>query len=129
MVRINLKSNELMWSGANNPIWIRRKNALEIEEIRPDKEPIGFSRIMTDYTNHCVDINKGDTFYLFSDGYADQFGGPKGKKFKAKAFKSMVLAIQDKSMEEQKVFITSSFDQWKGVLEQIDDVCVIGMRV
>ena len=75
------------------------------------------------------DLEKGDTIYIFSDGYVDQFGGERGKKFKAKAFRELLLSIQDKAMEEQKTSIDKTFETWKGDLEQIDDVCVIGVRV
>jgi len=73
-------------------------------------------------------LKKGDSIYIFSDGYVDQFGGEKGKKFKSKAFKSLLLSIQNKTMEEQRILIDKAFETWRGNLEQIDDVCVIGVR-
>ena len=73
-------------------------------------------------------IGEGDSFYLFSDGYADQFGGKDGKKFKSKSFKKLILSMQDKSMSEQRVAMDEFFENWKGELEQLDDVCVIGMK-
>jgi serine phosphatase RsbU (regulator of sigma subunit) len=76
-----------------------------------------------------VQIRKGDCIYLFSDGYADQFGGPNGKKFKYKSLQLLLLEIHNKPMEEQKVILETEFEKWKGMLEQIDDVCVIGIRV
>jgi hypothetical protein len=76
-----------------------------------------------------LSFNKVDAIYLFSDGYADQFGGEKGKKFISKAFKKLLLSIQDKPMEEQQVIIGEAFDSWRGNLEQIDDACVIGVKV
>ncbi len=129
LIRIDLKNFQIMWAGANNPLWFKRNDSDELEEIAANKEPIGHSTNMNPYTNHEMQLAKGDTFYLFSDGYVDQFGGPEGKKFKKRAFRSMILAIQDKPMEEQKKFIEDSFDKWKGMLEQIDDVCVIGMKL
>ena len=75
------------------------------------------------------DLEQGDAIYIFSDGYVDQFGGERGKKFKAKAFRELLLSIQDKTMEEQNTLIDETFETWKGDLEQIDDVCVIGVRV
>jgi len=72
---------------------------------------------------------KGDTIYLFSDGYVDQFGGEKGKKFKIQALRNLLLTIQSKSMKEQKLIIENNFEKWKGKLEQVDDVCVIGVRI
>jgi len=83
----------------------------------------------TSYTTHTFNLETGDTIYIFSDGYIDQFGGEKGKKFKAKAFRTLLLSIQDKSMEEQKEIIDDTFETWRGDLEQIDDVCIIGVRV
>ena len=71
----------------------------------------------------------GDTFYIFSDGYADQFGGEKGKKFKAANFKSLLLSMQSESMEQQRELIDEAFENWRGSLEQLDDVCVIGVRI
>ena len=70
---------------------------------------------------------EGDTLYIFSDGFVDQFGGEKGKKFKAKAFRELLLSIQDKGLEKLKSMIDETFEAWKGELEQIDDVCVIGV--
>jgi len=83
---------------------------------------------MLPYTTHSFELHKGDSIYIFSDGYVDQFGGEKGKKFKAKAFRQLLLSIQDKAMEEQKTIIDEAFESWRGSLEQIDDVCVIGVR-
>jgi serine phosphatase RsbU (regulator of sigma subunit) len=129
LIRLNLRSKELAWAGANNPLWIRRKASQEIEIIKPDKEPIAHARVMTPFSNHEVKLEEGDSFYLFSDGYVDQFGGPKGKKFMAKALKELILSIQDKTIAEQKLVLDERFKNWKGELNQIDDVCMVGMRV
>jgi len=72
---------------------------------------------------------KGDSIYIFSDGYVDQFGGEKGKKYKSANFKKLLLSINDESMEQQKEMINKTFESWKGDLEQLDDVCVIGVRI
>ena len=74
-------------------------------------------------------MQKGDTIYIFSDGFVDQFGGEKGKKFKTQPFRDLLLKIQDKIMYDQKTIIYKTFEDWKGNLEQIDDVCMIGVRV
>ena len=74
-------------------------------------------------------MNKGDTLYLYTDGYADQFGGPKGKKFKYKPLNDLLLAISDKELQEQKDILQSAFEGWKGNHEQVDDVCVVGIRI
>lgn len=126
---LNTKTNKLQYAGANNPIWLIRKNGTEVEEIKGDKQPIGKDDFMNSFTNHTIQLDKGDTIYIFSDGYADQFGGPKGKKFKSKPFKNLLLSISEKSINEQKELLDSHFEQWKGDLEQIDDVCIIGVRI
>jgi len=92
--------------------------------------PVG-KYVQTDktFTLHELDLIKGDTLYLFTDGYADQFGGEKGKKFKTANFKKLLLSIQKESMAKQKEIINRTFETWKGDLEQLDDVCVIGVRV
>ncbi|MBL7896964.1 MAG: SpoIIE family protein phosphatase, partial [Crocinitomicaceae bacterium] len=117
------------WAGANNPLWILKKNSSEILEIKPDKQPIGKYAEAKPFTTHEIDLAKGDTFYIFTDGFADQFGGERGKKFKASSMKELILAIQTYSMPEQKERLNESFETWRGSLEQIDDVSVIGVRV
>ncbi|MBL4592235.1 MAG: SpoIIE family protein phosphatase, partial [Flavobacteriales bacterium] len=123
----SLEGNKLQYAGAHNPLWIVRKG--EILETKANKQPIGQFDYPEPYTTHSFDLQKGDTIYLFSDGYVDQFGGEKGKKFKAKAFRKLLLSVQDKTMEEQKTIIDEAFETWRGNLEQIDDVCVLGVRV
>ncbi|MCB0408778.1 MAG: tetratricopeptide repeat protein [Flavobacteriales bacterium] len=123
-----LQGNTLHYAGANNPLWIIRNNSEEIEEIKADKQPIGKYAEPTPYTTHKIELQKGDTIYIFSDGYADQFGGEKGKKFKAANFKKLLLSIQNESIEQQRELINQAFEDWKGDLEQLDDVCVIGVR-
>lgn len=119
----------LQYAGAHNPLWIIRKGATEIEEIKANKQPIGKFDEPKPYTNHEIDLKEGDTLYVFSDGYVDQFGGEKGKKFKSLNFKRLLLSIQDQDMESQRSTIDEAFENWKGELEQIDDVCVIGVRL
>lgn len=123
----SLEGMKLEYAGAHNPLWIVRKG--EIIETKANKQPIGKFDKQTGYITHSFDLEAGDTIYIFSDGYVDQFGGEKGKKFKAKAFRNLLLSIQEKSMEEQKILIDDAFEAWRGSLEQIDDVCVIGVRV
>ena len=123
----SLEGKRLKYSGAHNPLWIIRKG--EIIETKANKQPIGQFDNPEPYITHSFDLEKGDSIYIFSDGYVDQFGGEQGKKFKAKAFRELLLRIQDKPMEEQKTIIDETFSAWKGSLEQIDDVCVIGVRV
>ncbi|MEZ4936936.1 MAG: SpoIIE family protein phosphatase [Crocinitomicaceae bacterium] len=121
--------SKLTFSGAHNPLWIIRQNAEEVEEIKGSKQPIGKYHDPQPFESHSVSLQKGDTFYIFSDGYADQFGGDKGKKFKTSNLKKLFLSIQDKSLEEQKQIIDDTFETWRSDHEQLDDVCVIGVRV
>jgi len=123
----SLNGNTLKYAGANNPLWIIRNG--EVLETKANKQPIGKFDKQLPYTTHTFELEKGDSIYIFSDGYVDQFGGEKGKKFKSKAFRTLLLSIQDKSMEEQKIVIDETFETWKDDLEQVDDVCVIGVRI
>lgn len=129
---LDIQSRELQYAGAYNPLWLIKKSSPDIcEEFRADKFPIGvnISGKADEYTNHSVKLEKGDTIYLFSDGYADQFGGPKGKKFKYKPLQDLLISVQGKSMNEQKKTLYETFLQWRGALEQVDDICVLGVRV
>lgn len=123
----SLQGMKLEYAGANNPLWILRNG--EILETKANKQPIGKYDLPKPYTTHQLNLQKGDTIYIFSDGYADQFGGEKGKKLKAKAFKELLLQVQHLSMQEQKDFLNQAFEDWKGDLDQIDDICVIGVKV
>lgn len=117
----------IKWAGANNPLWIMRKD--ELLDYRPDKQPIGKYSERKPFTTHELTLEKGDLIYLFTDGIADQFGGMKGKKLKIAGLKQVMRTIQHLSMPEQLESIRQSFHQWKGNIEQLDDVCVIGVRV
>lgn len=122
-----LDGNKLTYAGAHNPLWIIRDG--EVIETKADKQPIGRFEFGKPFTTHRIDLQKGDTLYVFSDGYADQFGGDKGKKYKTLNMKRFLTSIQDQPMDKQKELIDQEFENWKGSLEQIDDVCVIGVRV
>ena len=122
-----INGNQLEFAGAYNPVFIVRKG--ELTETRGDSQPIGKYDNAKPFTTHQFTLQKGDTIYIFSDGFADQFGGEKGKKFKKANFKKLLLSIEDLPMSEQKVFIEKEFQKWKGQLEQIDDVCVMGVRI
>lgn len=129
LVKINRDTLEIEWAGANNGLWVVRKNSTLLEEIRPDKQPIGSYSYRKPFTNHKVQLEKDDCIYMFSDGYSDQFGGPKGKKLKYKVFQQMVESFRDKPLEEQGRLLDEHFENWRGELEQIDDVCVIGIKL
>jgi len=125
----SLQGNTLHYAGANNPLWLIKRGGQEVIQIKADKQPIGQFERSVNFATHSLEVEKGDTIYLFSDGFADQFGGEKGKKYKTANFKRLLLKIQDKSMAEQQKIIHNTFEKWRGDLEQIDDVCVIGVRV
>ncbi len=125
LCKINYRNNELTYSGAYNPIYIVRNNEMIITE--PCKQPVGRFVLQESFTSSNFKIENGDAIYLFTDGYADQFGGPKKKKFKYKQFRNLLLEHSQKGMEEQKDIIVETFNSWKGIEEQIDDVCVVGI--
>ncbi|MCW8899039.1 MAG: serine/threonine-protein phosphatase, partial [Flavobacteriales bacterium] len=117
----------LQYAGANNPLWIIRNR--ELVEYKGNKQPIGKMDNPQPFTTHEIVLQKGDIIYIFTDGYADQFGGPKGKKLMYKPFKNLLLSVQEKTMDEQKRVLEQHFEDWKKSLEQVDDVCIIGVRI
>ena len=124
----DLNNNKLEFALANNPLWLVRNN--ELIEYKADKMPVGmYEEVQKDFTLHSLNIQKGDTIYLLTDGYADQFGGDKGKKFKYKHLKDVLLANAHKTMEGQKQILSDTINTWKGNLEQVDDILIIGIRV
>lgn len=118
---------EIQFAGANNPLYMIRKG--ELSEIKGDKMPVAIHEVMPNFTTHSIQFEPGDQFYMFSDGYADQFGGPKGKKFMYKALKELFVTLHALPMKEQKEVLEKKFDEWKGEFEQVDDVVLIGLRV
>jgi serine phosphatase RsbU (regulator of sigma subunit) len=152
LIRLNIKTNELIWAGANNPLWIVKNEKSptandyiiengeesvkvlksgnrELLEFKPDKQPIGYSYNQTPFSNVTLQLHKDDLIYIFTDGYADQFGGPNEKKYKYKTLKEKVLEISNLSLIEQMDKLDEEFEAWKGHYEQLDDVCVIGLKV
>ncbi len=129
MIRINCKTREIVWAGANNPLWIIRKDASEVEEIKANKQAIGLMQAPSLFTDHELQLQEGDSVFLFTDGYPDQFGGERGKKFKYKQLKEVLLRNSQLSPDEQKKMLEKVFTEWRGDLEQVDDVCVLGMRL
>ncbi len=123
----NNSTIEIEYAGANNALWYYSENTMK--ELSPDKQPIGNYANEKPFTNKEIVLNTNDILYLFSDGYADQFGGPKGKKFKYKQLNEVILANHGKPLSDQKEILKHTFDNWKGDLEQVDDVCVIGIRL
>jgi sigma-B regulation protein RsbU (phosphoserine phosphatase) len=125
------------FAGANNPLWIAGKsssgedpNAVVLTEIKGNKQPIGiYAGTPAPFTNHEIKLNQGDSFYIFTDGFADQMGGTTGKKFRYKTFKELLLSMQDKTMKEQEAITLKTLTEWKGMLDQTDDILVIGIKV
>lgn len=124
---VNHSSKSVTWAGANNPLWYTSGN--KMMEITADKQPIGKSDHPKPFTTHTIPVKSGNSIFLFTDGYADQFGGPKGKKFKYKQFQELLLSKYSESPDNQRQALHDAFTQWKGQQEQIDDVCVIGFRI
>lgn len=117
----------LQFAGAHNSLWLFRKG--ELIEYKGDKQPVGKFAACSEFTTHTIALEPDDTFYILTDGFVDQFGGEKGKKFKPKNLKELLFSIQDKPIQEHKQILDDAFEKWKGDLEQVDDVCVIGVRV
>jgi serine phosphatase RsbU (regulator of sigma subunit) len=128
LCHIDKKSRQIRYAGANNPLWVISGN--ELFEYKANKKPIGVSEgTDSGFISHTIQLKEGDAFYLFSDGYADQFGGEKGKKFKYKQLKELLLSFQDQPMKEQHDTLDTVMNKWKGNLEQIDDILIIGGKL
>ena len=143
---INKEKKELQFAGAYNPLYlIRHRKQLTgkepgsetlpegedylLVELKGDKQPIGIHWEETGFRNQVIGLKENDSVYVFSDGYVDQFGGSHRKKFKTQKFKELLLSVQPESMEKQKQIIEKTFEVWRGDMEQIDDICVVGVRV
>lgn len=127
---IDIENNTVNYAGANRPFWLIRKNELELEEIKATKKAIGgFTEDIQHFDSHELLLEKGDTFYISTDGYADQFGGEFGKKLMTKRFKEILVKIQDKSMTEQHQYLDTYVEEWKAGAEQVDDILIIGVRL
>jgi len=132
---LDLAQRQIQFAGAYNPLFLfhlRNKDEVATEsdftEIRGDRQPIGIYRKTQPFTNHIVPILDNDTFYLFSDGYVDQFGGVKGEKFRIHRLRNLLNEIYAKDMSEQKEIIEETFSSWKGSNAQIDDILMLGVR-
>jgi len=142
---LDLETKTLEFSGANNPLYLIRPNKnirtedldcvcitnekYSLLEVKADKMPIGIYVESRSFINHSIQLFENDTIYLFSDGYADQFGGPNDKKFKYKPFKELLITIQDKNMTEQQIILQKTIEDWKMGKHQIDDILVMGIRI
>ncbi|NOQ75555.1 MAG: SpoIIE family protein phosphatase [Crocinitomix sp.] len=126
LVRVDKNSNQMQYAGANNSLYIIRNK--ELIEIKADKQPVARFYKAVPFTNHIISVEKNDFICLFTDGLPDQFGGPRRKKYLYKRFRDLLIASSDQSPAEQEAAIDAAFKTWKGGLEQIDDICIIGIR-
>lgn len=124
----DLNTKSLTWSGANSPLLHHKKKTNEILRFSPNKQPIGKFFQSEPFIQHEVNIEEGDAIYMYSDGYIDQFGGPRGKKMKYRKLEELVGSFAHKPMNEQNLSFDAAFEDWKAGGEQIDDVCLIGVR-
>ncbi len=148
LIAVDHNAGRLAYAGAFNPLYFIRGKKLPapedgevirfependtgyyLYEIKGDKMPIGFHTKMDRFSTHEIEIMKGDSIYLFTDGYADQFGGPEGKKFKYKPFKRLLLQNAHLSMKEQSRILGETLDRWMGDIQQVDDICVMGIKI
>jgi serine phosphatase RsbU (regulator of sigma subunit) len=127
---IDFKMKRIKFAGANRPIWMIRKGISGIEEIKGTKKAIGgFTEDDQYFQSHYLDYDTGDTFYLTTDGYADQFGGKFGKKIMTTRLKKVLMDIQNRTMSEQKIYLNEFVNDWKSGIEQIDDILILGVRL
>ncbi|NQV52476.1 MAG: tetratricopeptide repeat protein [Flavobacteriales bacterium] len=123
----SLDGNTLKYAGANNPLWLYRNG--ELHEYKANKQPIGKFDEPLPYTTHSIEVQSGDSVYIFSDGFVDQFGGENGKKYKSVKFKAFLKELSNSPLVDQKTLLDREFETWKSDQEQIDDVCVIGLKI
>jgi serine phosphatase RsbU (regulator of sigma subunit) len=122
---------KMHFSGANNSACLvsAKEEKVKMYEHKGDKQPVGFYSNMKPFTHHEILAKKGDIIYLFTDGYADQFGGPRGRKFMSSRLKQHIVSMFNEPLNEQKKILDNLFTEWQGDLEQIDDVTVIGVKL
>lgn len=123
----NKTTKQIQWSGANNSLWYIQNEKLT--EVKADKQPIGKFDNRKPFATNTIANSENTTFYLFTDGLPDQFGGPKGKKFMYKRFENILVENVNLPMDEQKAILEKEFQDWKGDLDQVDDVTVIGLKI
>jgi serine phosphatase RsbU (regulator of sigma subunit) len=126
---IDFKTLELQYAGAFNPLYLIRDG--ELIQTKADKFPIGLflGEEKKKFTNHVIQLKKGDSIYIFSDGYADQFGGPNGKKFMANHFRDLLMEVHNHPIDKQKEVLNKTIEEWRGPLDQVDDILVIGLKI
>ena len=131
---IDFDDMTMEFAGAQNPLYLIRDN--ELVETKPDRMPVAYYEQMSEFTSHKIPLRQGDCFYMFSDGYADQFGGPKGKKFKYKGLKELLITVKEKPMAQQKEILERTIQDWATGpdadgkhFDQVDDILVVGIRI
>ena len=130
LIRVDFKTKKVWYSGANRLLWILKKQAEEIEEIKPTKASIAsFTEPNFKYAGHEVQLETGDSVYMTSDGYPDQFGGAEGKKYMTKNLKKLILSIRNKDIPEQESIIKNTINTWMQGYEQVDDLLFIGIKM
>jgi serine phosphatase RsbU (regulator of sigma subunit) len=120
-------NNKLAFAGANNSLFLLHNG--ELKEVKANKQPIGRFESRVPFATHYFGLHSGDRLFLFTDGIADQFGGPNGKKFKHKRVKELLISSSAGKPGEQKKSILEAFYDWKKEQEQVDDVCVLGINI
>ena len=131
IIQLEAKNGKYFWLNPSGLNILNEQTGVLIKkiEIKADKQPIGLTEYAQPFTTHTIQLNSNDMFFLFTDGFADQFGGEKGKKFKYNNLEKLLLANKNLPMKEQNLGLDQAFEQWRGNLEQIDDVCVLGVRL
>jgi serine phosphatase RsbU (regulator of sigma subunit) len=127
---IHVEGNKVLYSGANRPLWYVNKSNAILQEVKATKQAIGgLTNNDQEFEQHSFEFENGDMLYLSSDGFADQFGGEKGKKFTTKKLKDELTNIYSKPISEQHAYLNQLIENWRGNIEQLDDICVIGIRI
>ncbi|MFN8114567.1 MAG: tetratricopeptide repeat protein [Bacteroidia bacterium] len=127
LCKVDTEKLTLEYAAANNSIYVVREG--QLNEYKSQKMPVGYMENFVPFQTSKIELQKGDVIYTFTDGFADQFGGPKGKKFKYSQLKNTFTNISHKPLKEQQYALNEQFEKWKGSLEQVDDVCVIGFKI
>ena len=129
LVKVDTAKKQIEFAGANRPLYVFRKGELSI--VKPDKQSIGGyqSESKRQFNNNLVELEKGDSAYFFTDGYADQFGGEQGKKFMVKKLQQLLAEILHLPMQKQKEMLNDTIEKWRANMEQVDDILVIGIRM
>ena len=126
---LDTENNILNWAGANNPLWVVRSENQELKATPPNKQPVGEHSFKEPFTSHSIQLYKNDMIYIATDGFADQFGGKQGKKYKTVQLKNKLIELSEKPLNSQQELLDLEFETWKGELDQLDDVCIMGVRV